>query len=362
MDSQAHEPMTLGSPTHGPSAGGATFLPGFLLGDPPAAPSPSFGAGRTWSSPHQLSSSFSRQQSVSTPSSLGPGSGLGRSMSIQSGSTPGSGHTHLTPRSDRLEGKGTTLHSVSKDKSGAPPVQGLFSHTSTPTGAVFRGTPERQQLEFSVSRTPVLTGVAHTTPSGGVLFSPGPTPRVQNVQKPSPPSPAQTDPFYTQGEALTAEDQLDETWVTVFGFPPAATSFILQQFSQYGNIVKHVIASNGNWLHLHYQSKMQAKKALSKNGKVFGGSIMVGVTLCIDKSVMEQTVEPSTETSSSSAVFTPIRPRHQSEGAVSRHTPIRPLTAAYKAASNEHEVVNDSKTPQKNGNMVYKAMEYMFGW
>eukprot|EP00058_Branchiostoma_floridae_P011261 XP_002596749.1 hypothetical protein BRAFLDRAFT_211873 [Branchiostoma floridae] len=316
MDSQTHEPMTLGSPTHGPSAGGATFLPGFLLGDPPAAPSPSFGAGRT---------------------------------------TPGSGHTHLTPRSDRLEGKGTTLHSVSKDKSGAPPVQGLFSHSSTPTG-----TPERQQLEFTVNRTPVLTGVAHTTPSGGVLFSPGPTPGVQNVPKPSPPSPAQTDPFYTQGEALTAEDQLDETWVTVFGFPPAATSFILQQFSQYGNIVKHVIASNGNWLHLHYQSKMQAKKALSKNGKVFGGSIMVGVTLCIDKSVMEQTVEPSTE--SSSAVFTPIRPRHQSEGAVSRHTPIRPLTAAYKAASNEHEVVNDSKTPQKNGNMVYKAMEYMFGW
>lgn len=30
-------------------------------------------------------------------------------------------------------------------------------------------------------------------------------------------SPAQLDPFYTQGDALTSEDQLDDTWVTVFG-------------------------------------------------------------------------------------------------------------------------------------------------
>lgn len=30
-------------------------------------------------------------------------------------------------------------------------------------------------------------------------------------------SPAQLDPFYTQGDSLTSEDQLDDTWVTVFG-------------------------------------------------------------------------------------------------------------------------------------------------
>ena len=42
-------------------------------------------------------------------------------------------------------------------------------------------------------------------------------------------------------------------------------------------------STDGNWMHLHYQSKIQAKKALSKNGKVLGNSIMVGVTQCIDK-------------------------------------------------------------------------------
>ncbi len=43
------------------------------------------------------------------------------------------------------------------------------------------------------------------------------------------------------------------------------------------------VASNGNWLHLHYSSKLQAKKALGKNGKVVAGNIMIGVTPCIDR-------------------------------------------------------------------------------
>ena len=59
------------------------------------------------------------------------------------------------------------------------------------------------------------------------------------------------------------------------------------------------VCSNGNWMHILYQSKLQAKKvnrkfmkmfciywlfqALSKNGKVFGNDIMVGVQPCIDK-------------------------------------------------------------------------------
>lgn len=43
------------------------------------------------------------------------------------------------------------------------------------------------------------------------------------------------------------------------------------------------MASPGNWMHLQYQSRLQARKALSKDGKVFGDAIMVGVKPCIDK-------------------------------------------------------------------------------
>lgn len=52
-------------------------------------------------------------------------------------------------------------------------------------------------------------------------------------------------------------------------------------------LVVHVchcqMASPGNWMHLQYQSRLQARKALSKDGKVFGDAIMVGVKPCIDK-------------------------------------------------------------------------------
>ena len=39
----------------------------------------------------------------------------------------------------------------------------------------------------------------------------------------------------------------------------------------------------GNWIHIQYQTKLQAQKALSKNGKVLGSSLMIGIMPCIDK-------------------------------------------------------------------------------
>jgi hypothetical protein len=82
---------------------------------------------------------------------------------------------------------------------------------------------------------------------------------------------------------LNSDDILDSHWVTVFGFPPNATSYIIEQFSQYGTIIRHEMTSEGNWVHLQYQTKLQARKALSKNGKVYGEGVMVGVQPCIAK-------------------------------------------------------------------------------
>ncbi|XP_078142109.1 nucleoporin NUP35 [Centroberyx gerrardi] len=133
-------------------------------------------------------------------------------------------------------------------------------------------------------------------------------------------------------------------------FPPASASYILLQFAQYGNILKHTMASPGNWMHLQYQSRLQARKALSKDGKVFGDWIMVGVKPCIDKSVMEGSDVISPPPSSSSLL--PSTPRSS----------IRPLSAAYRATSSDYQVVADRQTPRKDDSFVSKAMEYMFGW
>ncbi|XP_013408984.1 nucleoporin NUP53 [Lingula anatina] len=337
------EPMTLGSPASSP--GGhhhptpSQFLPGYLLGD--ASPMPASPAGpRLWS----------------TTSSSSPPKTTSRASSWTTPLSPHGGHTPRTDSRNR-----DMVGHRPKDKTGAPPVQGLFETFSTPS----RPSTDPRMVDYSAGapRTPSTSFAARTAHESSLglqsssLFSPGSATSFNQSRK-TPPSPAQIDPFYTQGEAIQPEDELDETWITVFGFPPNTASFILQQFSQYGNITRHVIANEGNWMHIHYQSKLQAKKALSKNGKVFG-NIMVGVTPCIDKSIMDGEKE---NRDMSSTLDTSTQNTSVRDSSSMTKVGIRPLTAAYQAASADHQVVQSSNTPRKSNNVLSKAMDYMFGW
>uniref|UniRef100_A0A8C5K082 Nucleoporin NUP53 n=1 Tax=Jaculus jaculus TaxID=51337 RepID=A0A8C5K082_JACJA len=218
----------------------AQFLPGFLMGDMPAPVTPQ---------PRSLS---------------GPSVGvMGMRLSLLAGGSP---PQPVVP--------------AHKDKSGAPPVRSIHDDISSP-GLGSPPLTSRRQTNISVMQSP-LVGVATTTVTGQSMFSPA------NIGQPRKTtlSPTQLDPFYTQGDSLTSED-LDDTWVTVFGFPQASASYILLQFAQYGNILKHVMSNTGNWVHIHYQSKLQARKALNKDGRILGESIMIGVKPCIDKSVTD---------------------------------------------------------------------------
>ncbi|XP_022623030.1 nucleoporin NUP53 isoform X1 [Seriola dumerili] len=290
-----NEPMTLGSPTSPKATSGAQFLPGFLMGDLPAPATPQ---------PRPFSLAMPIVESTGTHRGGGGG---------------GSAPQPVVP--------------TPKDKSGAPPVRSIHEDLMTV------GTPlNAHRQSFPVMQSPLSARQAATPGTG-----------VQQVCL----SPAQVDPFYSQGESLSSDDQLDQTWVTVFGFPPASASYILLQFAQYGNILKHMMASPGNWMHLQYQSRLQARKALSKDGKVFGDAIMVGVKPCIDKSVMDSSEAVSSPLSSSfSSSALPSTPR----------SAIRPLSAAYRSSSNDYQVVADRQTPRKDDSFVSKAMEYMFGW
>lgn len=241
-----------------------------------------------------------------------------------------------------------------KDKSGAPPVRSIYDDLASP-GVGMSPLSARKQ-PFSVLHTP-LPSFAGTPGSASSVFSPA----TLSQQRKTPLSPAQIDPFFTQGDTLSSEDQLSDTWVTVFGFPPASASYILLQFAQYGNILKHVMSNTGNWMHIQYQSKLQARKALSKDGKIFGEAIMIGVKPCIDKGVMEGSSERG---SSAGSVFnTPVKVNGTPSHPVSTpRSAMRPLSAAYKASSNDYQVVSDRQTPRKDDSFVSKAMEYMFGW
>ncbi|KAF5880157.1 nucleoporin NUP53, partial [Clarias magur] len=210
-----------------------------------------------------------------------------------------------------------------KDKSGAPPVRSIYDDLSSPVVGFSPLTSRKQG--FSMIHTP-LSGLA-ATPGSGSVFSPASLVQVKNAM-----SPAQVDPFFTQGDALSSEDQLDDTWVTVFGFPPASASYILLQFAQYGNILKHVMSNSGNWMHIQYQSKLQARKALSKDGKIFGEAIMIGVKPCIDKSVMECSDR------SSAAVFTPPVKNNTSVSSISTpRSAMRPLSTPLTHTNAEYQ-------------------------
>ncbi|XP_032384755.1 nucleoporin NUP35 isoform X2 [Etheostoma spectabile] len=214
-----------------------------------------------------------------------------------------------------------------KDKSGAPPVRSIHDDLVTVTTPL-----NTHRQSFPVMQSPLSARGAST-------------PGAQH----SCLSPAQVDPFYSQGESLSSDDQLDQAWVTVFGFPPASASYILLQFAQYGNILRHTMASPGNWMHLQYQSRLQARKALSKDGKVFGDAIMVGVKPCIDKSVMDSSaaVSPPFSTSFSSPAFP---------------STVRFVSRPYRIPDSDYQVLADRQTPKKDDSLVSKAMEYMFGW
>ncbi|KAH7971070.1 hypothetical protein HPB49_018479 [Dermacentor silvarum] len=125
------------------------------------------------------------------------------------------------------------------------------------------------------------------------------------------------------------------------GFPPSASSYFLQQFSQYGTIVKYKVSSEGNWMHLCYQSRLQAKKALSKNGKVFGAHTMVGVKAC----------------------GLPDQPGQSSSKENTATIEARPLVQAYRASASRRQVtLPETPTPRRDTTVASRALEYLFGW
>ncbi|XP_027126770.1 nuclear pore complex protein NUP35 [Coffea arabica] len=70
----------------------------------------------------------------------------------------------------------------------------------------------------------------------------------------------------------------EEEWVTVYGFSPIDTNLVLREFEKCGVILKHVPGPrDANWMHILYQNRADALKALSKNGMQINGVLIIGV-------------------------------------------------------------------------------------
>ncbi|KAJ4450131.1 hypothetical protein ANN_01538 [Periplaneta americana] len=220
------EPMTLGSPV---SSSSGPASPGFT-----SPYLPEFLMGES-------TPGTTTQTTAGSPTKAAKHVSFGPLPTMRS-STPGPVESPLT--------RGTQLMLNSPhtpiEKGGGPPTKGLFDVLTSPTQ--FHSPATNSHASFQHINNSPETSYHDTT--------------------------------------WTELDEARNTWVTVFGFPPSAASFILSQFSHYGNILEKRMPAKGNWMHIHYQTKLECRKALSNNGKVFGGTIMIGVMTCKDQDIL----------------------------------------------------------------------------
>lgn len=358
------EPMTLGSPlANSPSntslhqhhtPAGSQFLPGFLMGDQsisttPLSPRPT--TGQLTQGGFQNHTGFGLFSPKTSPKAK-----FGSQSHVRFGSASKSLHHHTmsvnepqTPASE-------------KDKPGAPPVSALIndSNTSYSTPGLGFSSPRNAviNVQRSTAGTPLGGPGKHTEPR-----------KILGLASNLTTSPTSG----YQANASNSDYVETETWVTVFGFPISASSFILQQFSRYGYILEHHQApNNGNWVHIKFESKLQAKKALLKSGKVFPGNIMIGVNPCTDQTIMRssnqenlsmmQTLDAPAQLYNTPNLTSFNNSRLNMRAVNSpKLTPMRPIASAYNANSNEIKVFSDAQTPQKSNGIVSKTWDYLFG-
>ncbi|KXZ44661.1 hypothetical protein GPECTOR_64g80 [Gonium pectorale] len=96
-------------------------------------------------------------------------------------------------------------------------------------------------------------------------------------------SPLPPGPSHVAGGAggLGLEQQqpaYDDVWVTVFGFAPSDVPLVLREFHSCGDIVSWSYGEpSANFIHVQYQSKYGAQRALLRSGEQLSGSLIVGV-------------------------------------------------------------------------------------
>ncbi|KAH7547234.1 hypothetical protein FEM48_Zijuj01G0288100 [Ziziphus jujuba var. spinosa] len=154
---------------------------------------------------------------------------------------------------------------------------------------------------------------------------------------------------------LPAGNLNEEEWVTVYGFSPADTNMVLREFEKCGMILKHVPGPrDANWMHILYQNRSDAQKALSKNGMQINGILIVGV----------KPLDPMQRQA--------LNDRLNNQGFMTLPPPSSAKNAefnALRASSHPHYLQNGNTTVRQSGgaiasptkSLVSKIVDLMFG-
>eukprot|EP00033_Pygsuia_biforma_P002540 GCRY01002811.1.p1 GENE.GCRY01002811.1~~GCRY01002811.1.p1 ORF type:complete len:348 (+),score=38.21 GCRY01002811.1:237-1280(+) len=289
------------------------------------------------------------------------------------------GHSSMVPTAyEDTSSSNVNYYGLSDRGSGTRQIRSAKSKNSTPAmpptsslldGGLGLATPSRSSVvSSSYGHGPsALAQNAHYSSFSSASRNPKPS----STNLPSMPeqgsqtpffktarSPTQMDPHF-QSNITQSEGELDPRWVTIYGFPKGSASFILGQFQQFGDVIRHV-QGQGNWMHVCYETALQAQQALAKNGRIFA-DVMVGVTPCLDMDVMNQ------------ARVAPFPPRVP-------NTPV-PFTTpgagpapqneylGYSTTAPQHpeELTNtppppSHPTPRPQNSLWSSMKEFLFGW
>lgn len=165
------------------------------------------------------------------------------------------------------------------------------------------------------------------------------------------------------GNTESSQDLL--RWITVFGFTQNAINTVLSHISNRVRIVDKHLAPHpqSNWIHLKCASEQEAQRALACNGNIISGSIMIGVTPCLDEGVVLSPEKENRTINGSMRIFSSPN-KHDNSSIL--HSPrahnARPLAAGFNQHMSPQAIIQNDNIPQKSTGIVTKAMEYVFGW
>ncbi|KAK2425260.1 nuclear pore complex protein NUP35 [Trifolium repens] len=229
----------------------------------------------------------SRRGKFSSPGQSGASSSLWRENFGGNSDLPPPPVFTLEDRSDFSPESGILDYQISPEtkSDNKTPVQTLNREFSTPakgkseasTSYALRGVQQNQQ------GSPGLNWWSPATAkSGGEQEEKGRSSPVEGVVQPGAlitlPPPLEVARPEVQRNSFPAGNLNEEEWVTVYGFSPYDTNLVLREFEKCGEILKHVPGPrDANWMHILYQNRSAAQKALNKNGMQINGVLIIGV-------------------------------------------------------------------------------------
>lgn len=157
-----------------------------------------------------------------------------------------------------------------------------------------------------------------------------------------------------QRNCLPAGNLDEEEWVTVYGFSPGDTNLVLREFEKCGVILKHVPGPrDANWIHILYQNRSDAQKALSKNGMQINGVLIVGVK------PLDPMQRQGLNERLNNQGFMTLPPPASSRSLESNPSRVSPRPYYLQNGSNARQSSGAIASPAKS--VVSKIMDLMFG-